>query len=216
MKAPQLLREKFIVNFKDPNLGLKTLLTRSDQDLGGFSTVKFDVHGDPPYGTFSGNLSLDLPEDRPEVVRLGYAMFRTRDKQPTWFGFGETEFHDWSTFNQLSLRVRGDHRRYFVNIQSDTPHVTDLYQHRLFLKTPGEWELVTIPFSSFILTNGGLIQKQYRLDTEHIKSVGISIIDGQYGPYKLDVDWIKVMQGSVDPDESTEQLASKVGKPLLA
>lgn len=216
LKPPPQLSEKAVVSFRNNAFGLPSLLVRSDKDLGGYSSVNLSVigtprdqdpsapapklvsHGEPEaFGRFEGNLSLDLPEGRSDLVRLGYAMFRTKDPEPGFLGLAGPEFHDWSMFNQLALRVRGDLRRYFINIQAETPYPTDLYQHRLFLKTPGEWETVTVPFSSFILTNGGVIQEQQQLDTEHIRSVGIGLIDGQYGPYRLDVDWIKVISGDV-------------------
>lgn len=51
---------------------------------------------------------------------------------------------DTSLFRYLALRVRGDQRKYFVNIQTDSVIQTDLYQHRLFLRTPGQWETVLV------------------------------------------------------------------------
>lgn len=198
--------EKAVVDFTQPSLALDTLLTRSDEDLGGFSTVSLSLKKEPnrrPFARFEGEISLDLPEDRPDVVRLGYAMLRTKDLPPSLLGMGSSSFHDWSQFSQLSMRVRGDYRKYFVNIQADTPYPTDLYQHRLFLRTPGEWETVTVSFSNFILTNGGVIQHQERLDTSAVRSVGISLIDGQYGPYQLDIDWIKVHNGSDSVEEQS-------------
>lgn len=222
LRYKPLPRQKYVINFKDSEIGLPSLLTRSDKGLGGFSTVdlsvtdnrgssnngakvpatvKDDVNREPEvYGTFHGDLSLDIPENRPEIVRLGFAMFRTKDLEPSMLGLGSSEFHDWSGYNQLALRVRGDYRKYFVNIQADTPLVTDLYQHRLFLKSPGQWEIITIPFSSFILTNGGVIQQQEQLDTSRVRSVGIGLIDGQYGLYRLDVEWVKVIAGDVGSD----------------
>lgn len=205
--------EKFIVNFADPKIGLSSLLVRSDEDLGGFSTAALDMQKPqaplPPFARFHGDISLDLPEDRPEVIRLGYAMFRTKDLPSTFFGLGSTAFHDWSEFNQLSLRVRGDYRKYFINIQADTPYPTDLYQHRLFLKTPGQWETVTVSFANFILTNGGVIQQQQHLPLEAVKSIGIGLVDGQYGPYELDIEWIKVHNG-LDPEYEGDQVQEKI------
>ena len=43
----------------------------------------------------------------------------------------------------LRLRVRGHERTrnsYYVNIQTDGPIVTDLWQHRLFFQREGVWE----------------------------------------------------------------------------
>lgn len=51
---------------------------------------------------------------------------------------------DTSLFRYLALHVKGDKRKYFVNIQTDGVVKTDLFQHRLFLRTPGEWETVMV------------------------------------------------------------------------
>lgn len=204
------------MNLRNPETNLSRLLTRCDQDLGGFSTCHLDeVHeGQSVFARFHGDLSLDLPDDRPDVVRLGYSMFRTKDIKPAFWGSlgNDFEFMDWSFFNQVALRVRGDRRKYFVNIQADTPYPTDLYQHRLFLKNPGNWETVTVPFYNFILTNGGVIQQQEKLDTSAVRSIGIGLIDGQYGPYRLDIDWIKVIAGDPITPKKPE-IEGQTGKP---
>jgi len=57
---------------------------------------------------------------------------------------------DVSHHKYLALRVRsGGHPRtrnsYFVNIQTDSPISTDLWQHRLFFRTgEGQWEDVFV------------------------------------------------------------------------
>lgn len=211
--------EQQLVNFKVPELGLSNLLTRSDKDLGGFSAVDLhvvDSDKESPFGRFEGNLSLDLPADRPDIVRLGYAMFRTKDIEPKLWGLASSEFWDWEHFSHLSLRVRGDRRKYFINIQAESAYPTDLYQHRLFLKTPGQWETVQVPLRNFILTNGGIIQQQQAMNVREVKSVGIGLIDRQYGPFCLDIDWIKVVSGSASPAEQQPGSTSSItpGKRL--
>lgn len=196
--------EQMLINFRNMVNPLDTLLTRSDQELGGFSTVALDLiksqesqeqeSADPPqFGRFHGTLSLDLPPSRPDVVQSGYAMFRTRDRKPTIKNMFESEFWNWENCSHVLLRVRGDRRKYFINVQAETPLVTDIFQHRLFLKTPGQWETVVVPLSDFILTNWGVIQQQEPMDLQHVRTIGIGLIDKQYGPYSLDIDWIKVV-----------------------
>lgn len=210
--------EQQLVNFKIPELGLSNLLTRCDKDLGGFSSVNLDVvetEKDKPYGQFHGNLSLDLPAERPDIVRLGYAMFRTKDIEPKLWGLASSEFWDWEHFSHMALRVRGDRRKYFINVQAESAYPTDLYQHRLFLKTPGQWETVVVPLRNFILTNGGIIQQQQPMNVREVKSVGIGLIDRQYGPYSLDIDWIKVISGSGQlAEEPSSAQAVTPGKRL--
>lgn len=191
---------------------LDQIIVGSDQDIGGFSTAHVDVVefkdpaeaselNDPKiFGRFHGNLNLDLPPTRPDVVQSGYAMFRTKENDPGWFGLKGSEFLNWENYSHLLLKVRGDRRKYFVNVQAESAFLTDLYQHRLFLRNPGSWETVVIPLHDFILTNYGVIQQQAPMDVQHIKTVGIGLIDKQYGQFSLDIDWIRVVGGDVLSD----------------
>ena len=169
-----------VLNFKrEPEKSLDQVLTRSDQELGGYSTVNFDIDPKEHCGHFYGNLSLDLPKDNPQVTRSGYAMFRTKDQNQSWL-FGDS-FWDWTNYSSLVLRVKGDRRKYLVNIQANTPLVTDLFQHRLFLNHPGQWETVVIPLNDFVMTNWGVIQDGSELNKGEVKSVGIGLLDKHYG-----------------------------------
>lgn len=169
-------------------------MTRSDQEMGGYSTANFDIDSETSTGHFHGYLNLDLPKNNPEITRSGYAMFRTRDQKDSWFS-GDS-FWDWSRFSSLVLRVKGDRRKYLVNIQANTPLITDLFQHRLFLHHPGEWETVVIPLNDFVMTNWGVIQDGSEINKAEVKTVGIGLLDKQYGPFSLNIDWIKVMTGT--------------------
>jgi len=166
-------------------------MTRSDQELGGFSTVNFDVKDGVGY--FHGYLNLDPPPNRPDIVFSGYAMFRTRDQTKKGILGIKSSFWNWSPYHHLELRVKGDFRKYFINIQTDSPLVTDIYQHRLFLNTPGEWETVVIPIDDFVLTNWGNIQEQGEMEKERVKTIGIGLLDKQFGPFGLYIDYIKVL-----------------------
>lgn len=183
-----------VLNFrKHPEESLSKVMTRCDKEMGGFSSVHFDLDPETNAGHFHGYLNLDLPKDNPEITRSGYAMFRTKDQKESWLS-GDS-YWDWSEYSLLVLRVKGDRRKYLVNIQANTPLVTDLFQHRLFLNHPGEWETVVIPLSDFVMTNWGVIQDGSELNKAEVKTVGVGLLDKQYGPYSLKVDWIKVMTG---------------------
>lgn len=68
---------------------------------------------------------------------------------------------------------------FFVNIQTDGPVTTDLYQHRLFLDDSqgNAWQTITIPFDSFVLTNTGVVaEDQISMMREKILTVGISAL----------------------------------------
>ncbi|KAK6462125.1 complex I intermediate associated protein [Scheffersomyces coipomensis] len=181
---------------------IENIMTRSDKELGGYSTVNFTLDPEEHVGHFHGYLSLDLPKDNPEVTRSGYAMFRTKDQKESWIS--GNSYWDWSSYNSLVLRVKGDRRKYLVNIQANTPLVTDLFQHRLFLHHPGQWETVVIPLNDFVMTNWGIIQDGSEINKSEVKTIGIGLLDKQYGPYSLKIDWIKVMTGAEVVKETTE------------
>ncbi|CAJ0754512.1 11894_t:CDS:2, partial [Entrophospora sp. SA101] len=140
-------------------------------------------------GRFHGYVSLDLPPNY-KYEKSGYAAIRSKVRGVTIFG---TPMWDTTLFRYLALRVKGDYKKYYINLQTDGPVQTDLFQHRLFLRKPGDWETVMIPFRDFILTNHGIIQEpQIAMYREKVKTVGISILD-QHGPFSIEIDWIKAM-----------------------
>lgn len=68
---------------------------------------------------------------------------------------------------------------FFVNVQTDGPVTTDLYQHRLFLDdAQGDaWQTITIPLDDFVLTNTGVVsESQVSMLREKVLSVGISVL----------------------------------------
>ncbi|CAI2170485.1 6269_t:CDS:2 [Funneliformis geosporum] len=168
-----------------------------DKDVGGFSDSKLEIT-EEGCGKFHGNISLDVPKDNPRITRSGYAGIRSKVHGSSLFGI---RCWDTSLYRYLSIRARGDNKKYFVNIQTDGPIITDLFQHRLFLRSPGEWETVLIPFRDFILTNHGIVQDpQMEMYREKVKTIGFSILS-QPGPFRLDIDCIKAINtDSTDGD----------------
>ncbi|EPQ28728.1 uncharacterized protein PFL1_03532 [Pseudozyma flocculosa PF-1] len=69
--------------------------------------------------------------------------------------------------------------KFFVNIQTDGPVTSDLFQHRLYLdETKGaDWQTVIIPLDDFVLTNTGQVSNsQLSMMREKIRTVGISAV----------------------------------------
>jgi NADH dehydrogenase [ubiquinone] 1 alpha subcomplex assembly factor 1 len=159
----------------------------SDRDIGGFSSVSLDyvssTASNPAHARFHGTISTELPANRPEVQRSGYAGFRNRDRRPTIIGKSI-----WNTepYAYLALRVKSDGRRYFVNVQTESIVPTDLHQHRLYARRPGEWETVVIRWDEFVRTNHGhVVEPQQEMLRRKVKSVGLSLTDRVPGPYDL-------------------------------
>jgi len=184
--------------------------TMSDADLGGFSESHFDfVPGtdkEPPHAHFHGNISIKLPEDRPEVVRTGYAGWRTLDRKPTLFG---RSLWDIDPYSFLAIRFKSDGRPYFVNIQTESIVPTDLHQHRLYARKPGQWETVLINFNDFVRTNhGSVVEPQSEMLRQKVKSVGISLIDRVPKPFDLRISRIWATNGLRKEDMEEDQRVS--------
>ena len=172
-----------------------------DQDIGGFSPASLTLErgtaspgsprpnnsggdtADPPHALFKGSISTELPPDRPDVHRSGYAAWRTRDRGFSLFG---KLLWDISPYQYLALRIKSDGRKYFINIQTESVIPTDLHQHLLPCFAPGQWETVTVPFGAFVRTNHGMVvEPQREMLRPKVKSVGIGLTDRVQGPFEL-------------------------------
>lgn len=182
-----------------------------DADMGGYSSVNFDfvpaVDPDPAHARFHGTISIDLPPNRPHIVRSGYAGWRTFDRKPTLFGRGNW---DIDPYTHMCLRVKSDGRKYFVNVQTDSIVPTDIHQHRLPARKPGEWETVVIDLKDFVRTNHGeVVNPQSEMLRQAVRSVGVSLIDRIPKPYELLVSrvWVTTFKGddAFKPDVSEEK-----------
>ncbi|KAF7773409.1 hypothetical protein Agabi119p4_5576 [Agaricus bisporus var. burnettii] len=186
---------------------IKQVATGCDADIGGTSTVHFELNknakdnaeiGKEATGVFWGDMRLGVKAGLESKVNGGYAGFRNK-RRPTLFG---ELTDDVSNHRYLSLRLRlgGDeatHNSYFCNIQTETPVTTDLWQHRLFFKRrDGGWENIYIPFDSFVQTNFGEVSEaKVEMYKDKIRSIGISILgarSGSAGRYELGIDSIGI------------------------
>ncbi|KAJ3912741.1 complex I intermediate-associated protein 30-domain-containing protein [Lentinula edodes] len=146
---------------------------------------------------FWGDMRLDVRPQYQGRVRGGYAAFRNKPR-PTLFGdiLDNIEFHEYLA---LRLRVSGDpitHNSYFVNLQTNGPITTDVWQHRLFFRRKDEWEDVFIPFRNFVRTNNGELSEIQLEMSPHLRSVGISLLGGNSavsGKYQLNIDSIRIV-----------------------
>ncbi len=175
----------------------------SDQDIGGFSTVSLDYYPvtqhEPAHVRWHGSISTRLPEDQPRIQRSGYAGWRTHDRGSTIFG---KLVWDVSMYNYLALQFKSDGRKYFVNVQTDSIVPTDIHQHLLHSKTPGEWEIVLLRWSEFVRTNHGqVVEPQREMLLQKVKSVGVSLIDRIQGPYDLSISQVWATNATREDEE---------------
>lgn len=205
-----------LVDFSNPET-LSECKTMCDTELGGFSSVSLEqVPGtstEPVHARFHGSLSTDLPRNNPQVARSGYVGWRNKDRKPTIFG---KSLWDIDAYTYLALRVKSDGRKYFVNLQTESIVYTDLHQHRLHTRKPGEWETVLINFNAFVRTNyGEVVEPQSEILRQKVRSVGFSLIDGVPGPFDLAISriWASNWLDNTRffPDENRED-ANKSGR----
>ena len=108
-----------------------------------------------------------------------------------------------------------------MNVQTESLVPTDLHQHRLYARRPGEWETVLIKWNEFVRTNHGVVvEPQAELLRQRVKTVGIGLIDRVPGPFELCIERIwatnKLTEEDVQEDERAEkgQLKDKHGEKI--
>jgi NADH dehydrogenase [ubiquinone] 1 alpha subcomplex assembly factor 1 len=190
-----------MLDFADPETAT-WMKTMTDRQVKGLSTaeikhipanVSTNPHT-PAHIIFEGNISTELPKDKLDVLKTGYAAWRNEDLGNNLFG---EVFWNVDSYMYLALRVKSDGRKYFVNIQTDSIVDTDIHQHRLYTSQhkgadgpndPGRWETVLIKLHEFVRTNRGYVtEPQSEMLRQKIKSVGIGLTDRTPGPYRLEV-----------------------------
>jgi|TARA_B100001750_G_scaffold226122_1_gene218628 hypothetical protein len=98
---------------------------------------------------------------------------------------------DLSAYEGVTLRVRGDGRRYQFRFRQDGAF--DGVAYRVEFKTTlGEWIEVDLPFETFQATFRGYVPRgSGPLDPTNIRQLGILIGDEKEGPFTLEIDWVK-------------------------
>lgn len=200
----------YLLDFSDPT-AISACKTMSDADIGGFSQVSLDhmpeTATQPAHARFHGRISIELPPNRPHVQRTGYAAWRNKDRGATIFG---KSLWDIDPYVYLALRVKSDGRKYFVNVQTESIVPTDLHQHRLYARRPGEWETVLINWNEFVRTNyGAVVEPQTEMLRQKVRTVGIGLIDRVPGPFDLAVSRVWATNGLSDGEKKQDKGVEK-------
>jgi NADH dehydrogenase [ubiquinone] 1 alpha subcomplex assembly factor 1 len=146
--------------------------TVNDGVMGGRSDGRFQIAED---GTmeFFGALSLEN--------NGGFASVRS---QATKLGLQGDD--------SLVARVRGDGRRYTLNLYVPNPRMAFSYRTE-FQTKKDEWIEVRVPLTKFVATSFGRILKNAGpVNSQRVNSIGFLLADKKAGPFRLEVDWIKV------------------------
>ena len=149
----------------------KAWLNVNDGVMGGVSDGRFKMT-DNKTMEFFGTLSLEN--------NGGFASVRSR---PTKVNL--------TAGDSIAARVRGDGREYSFNLY--VPREVGRYSYRQTFETKkGEWIEVSLPVAKFVATFHGRVFPDQKLDPSKVNSVGFLLADKKAGPFKLEVDWIKV------------------------
>ncbi|XP_058018041.1 complex I intermediate-associated protein 30, mitochondrial [Ahaetulla prasina] len=162
----------------------------SDAAIGGKSEISMKLDKNKQYAIVSGNLNTAVPKDG----MTKYSGYCAIISKPEMLAFHRTKVHDWSNFNSLYLRVRGDGRPWMLNINPskyDPTSANDCYNYFIFPRGGPYWEEIEVPFSKFFFTSRGRIQDgQYEIWPDRISTLGLTLADKVDGPFQLDVDFI--------------------------
>ena len=146
--------------------------TVNDGVMGGVSDGRFKIT-DAKTMEFFGTLSL--------ANNGGFASVRTKPKN-LGIEQGDT----------LVAKVRGDGREYMLNLYPNRQRVA--YSYRAAMQTKkDQWIEVKIPLDTFEATSfGRIVTNAGAVKPAEINSIGFMLGDKKAGPFKLEIEWIKV------------------------
>uniref|UniRef100_A0A8C5R549 Complex I intermediate-associated protein 30, mitochondrial n=1 Tax=Leptobrachium leishanense TaxID=445787 RepID=A0A8C5R549_9ANUR len=175
LKVAILEQTSVLWEFRNPE-DLKKWTVSSDFEIGGKSTAYLKLGKNNQTAFLYGALNTKAPQDG-ETNYSGYCTMRSR---PPMGAFGRKSYYDWSNFNSLHLRVRGDGRPWMINLRAD-PYFTnqkdDLYNY-------------------FLYTRGG----PYWQDVK-ITALGMTLGDKADGPFQLEIDFIGLCKDQAHTEE---------------
>jgi len=146
--------------------------TVNDGVMGGVSEGKFKIT-DKKTLEFFGTLSLEN--------NGGFASVRTKAKK---LGLEKGDI--------LIAKVRGDGREYLLNLYLNKPLIAFSYRATVQTKKD-EWIEVKVSLDKFEATSFGRVVKDAgAVKPEEVNAIGFMLSDKKAGPFKMEVEWIKV------------------------
>ena len=144
----------------------------NDGVMGGVSEGKFKVT-DAKTMEFFGTLSL--------ANNGGFASVRSKARK--------LELEKGDT---LVAKLKGDGREYTLNLYPNRSRTA--FSYRATVQTEkDEWIEIRVPLDEFEATSfGRVVREAGAVKPEEITSVGLLLGDKKAGPFKMEVEWIKV------------------------
>jgi NADH dehydrogenase [ubiquinone] 1 alpha subcomplex assembly factor 1 len=150
--------------------------TVNDGVMGGVSEGSFRIT-DQKTLEFSGTLALENGG--------GFASVRSKGKK---LGLEKGAV--------LVARVRGDGRKYSMNLYVPRPLVAFSYRATVQTKKE-EWIEVGLPLDRFQATSFGRpVRDAGPVDPQEVNGLGFLLGDKKAGPFKLEVEWVKVVKAA--------------------
>lgn len=98
---------------------------------------------------------------------------------------------DLTGHSGLELRVRGSGRQFEVELNDGLGNFGRAVSRRAPFPTSAEWRVVRVPFSALRSSIFGQAVNAPPINLARIRGVGLYILDGQDGPFRLEVDYIR-------------------------
>jgi len=166
-----------LASFEKPD-SVKNWISVNDGVMGGISKGGLE-RTERKTLLFAGNLSLEN--------NGGFASIRTKPRTMNLAGA-----------SAISVKVRGDGRRYWVGLRMARQAGSSSY--RAYLPTSkGEFTETLISLSDFKLQAFGRQLAGGPVDPAAITSVGFTIADKKAGPFELEIEYIKAVFEEVKP-----------------
>jgi hypothetical protein len=103
---------------------------------------------------------------------------------------------DLSGYDGIALRVRGGGRTFALDVDDGTRSRGREVTRRGPVPTSDAWKIVRVPFASLEESAHGQPVRVDPLDRSAVQSIGIYIIDGKDGPFRLEVDWVRAYRAA--------------------
>lgn len=162
--------EGILFKFDTPDAA-KAWQAVNDGVMGGRSVGRFRINDDKKM-EFFGTLSLEN--------NGGFASVRARRAK---LGLEKGDV--------IVVRVRGDGREYNFNLYAQS-NLGGYSYRQSFATKQGEWIEVELPVDKSVATWRGSVFPNEKLDPSKVTGLGFLLGDKKAGPFKLEVEWIKV------------------------
>ena len=157
-----------IVDFNTTS-NLRNWYTVDDVVMGGRSNGDFYIN-EEGHGVFTGTVSL---ENNGGFSSLRYAL----------------SSKDVSSFNTISLRLKGDGKAYQLRVKSDR---RERVSYTYTFQTSGEWQWVNIPMEDMVPTWRGMRLNYPNFPAQSLEEIGILIGNKKPESFTLVIDEIRL------------------------